>query len=142
MWRNAIKGTDSKCPRTGVNDFLRLLAIDRNYLRKMLTADFLHDMVSPRLGLCPLETIAGDTMCESKQIVRRAPNAQRISTASVDGAVPTDGQPTYSVSTWDHETESWDVRALRATKWDLRRWLRTLYTESWDHVSILIQRNE
>ena len=80
-------------------------------------------------------------MCESKQIVRRAPNAQRISTESVDVAVQTDEQPTYTVSTWDHEIEQWHARERRATKWELRRWLRTLYAESWDHVSILIQRN-
>lgn len=81
-------------------------------------------------------------MSESKQIVRCAPNSQRISTKSVDTIVQTDGQPTYSVSTWDNETESWDVREPRATKWELRRWLRTLYGESWDHVSILVERNK
>lgn len=51
-------------------------------------------------------------------------------------------QPTYSVLTWDHEAEGWDMREPSATKWELRRWLRTLYAESWDHVSILIQRND
>ena len=51
-------------------------------------------------------------------------------------------QPTYSVSTWDHEIEQWHARERRATKWELRRWLRKLYAESWDHVSILIERNE
>jgi hypothetical protein len=80
-------------------------------------------------------------MCESKQIVRRAPNAQRIPTESVDTAVKTNDQPTYSVSTWDHESEAWDARERCATKWGLRRWLRKLYAESWDHVSILIERN-
>ena len=80
-------------------------------------------------------------MCESKQIVRRAPNAQRISTASVDTTEQTVEQPTYSVSTWDHEMENWDVREPRVTKWGLRRWLRKLYAESWDLVSILVERN-
>lgn len=51
-------------------------------------------------------------------------------------------QPTYSVSTWDHEHETWEPRERRASKWDLRRWLRKLYAESWDHVSILIERND
>ena len=80
-------------------------------------------------------------MCESKQALPSAPDAQR-STESVGTPVQSDEQPTYSVSTWDHETESWDVRAPRATKWELRRWLRKLYAESWDSVSILIERNE
>ena len=80
-------------------------------------------------------------MSESKQIARRAPNAQRISTESVATSVQTDEQPTYSVSTWDHETERWEMRESSATKWDLRRWLRKLYADSWDHVSILIERN-
>lgn len=80
-------------------------------------------------------------MCESKQIVRRAPGAQRISTESVDTTVQTDGGPTYSVYTWDHEAEHWHARDRRATKWRLRHWLRKLYAESWDHVSILIERN-
>jgi hypothetical protein len=53
----------------------------------------------------------------------------------------TDEQATYSVSTWDHENENWETRESCATKWDLRRWLRKLYAESWDHVSILIERN-
>jgi hypothetical protein len=50
--------------------------------------------------------------------------------------------PTYSVSTWDHDTENWHARDRRVTKWQLRRWLRKLYAESWDHVSILVERNE
>jgi hypothetical protein len=50
-------------------------------------------------------------------------------------------EPTYSVSTSDHEHETWEPRERRASKWDLRRWLRKLYAESWDHVSILIERN-
>ena len=81
-------------------------------------------------------------MCESKQILRRAPNAQRTSTESVDTTVPADGEPTYSVSTWDHEREGWEARERSATKWELRRWLRKLYAESWDHVSILVERND
>lgn len=48
---------------------------------------------------------------------------------------------TYSVSTWDHEREEWQLWDLHATKWQLRFWLRRLYAESWDHVSILIERN-
>ena len=73
-------------------------------------------------------------MCESKQVLRSAPDAQR--------STESDAQPTYSVSTWDHEIEEWNVRERRATKWDLRRWLRKLYAESWDTVSILIERNQ
>jgi 5S rRNA maturation endonuclease (ribonuclease M5) len=47
----------------------------------------------------------------------------------------------YSVFTWDHEYEDWQARERQATKWQLRQWLRTLYAESWDRVSILVQRN-
>lgn len=50
--------------------------------------------------------------------------------------------PTYSVSTWDHDTADWHARDRRVTKWQLRQWLRKLYAESWDHVSILVQRDE
>jgi hypothetical protein len=57
-------------------------------------------------------------------------------------AKPADREPSYSVYTWDHELERWYARDRRATKWGLRRWLRTLYAESWDRVSILIERNE
>jgi hypothetical protein len=53
-----------------------------------------------------------------------------------------DPAPTYSVFTWDHENETWEVRDGLATKWDLRRWLRRLYAESWDHISILVERND
>lgn len=49
--------------------------------------------------------------------------------------------PTYSVSTWDHEVQGWYPRTENTTKWRLRYWLRTLYNESWDRVSILIERN-
>lgn len=49
--------------------------------------------------------------------------------------------PTYSVSTWDHEVQGWYPRTENATKWRLRYWLRKLYNESWDRVSILIERN-
>jgi hypothetical protein len=51
------------------------------------------------------------------------------------------GAPTFRVSTWDHENAKWHVRESSAAKWDLRRWLRRLYAESWDHVSILVERN-
>jgi hypothetical protein len=64
-----------------------------------------------------------------------------IESEQVSASTKTDDPPTYSVSTWDHETESWETRERSATKWDLRRWLRKLYAESWDHVSILIERN-
>ena len=64
-----------------------------------------------------------------------------IDTEQVSDSTQTAEQTTYSVSTWDHETEGWETRESRATKWDLRRWLRKLYAESWDHVSILIERN-
>lgn len=93
----------------------------------LLTTVFLRDIVSPRFGTSPLETFAGDTM---------------IDTEDVSKSTQTDEQPTYSVSTWDHENEKWEPRESRATKWDLRRWLRKLYAESWDHVSILIERND
>ena len=49
--------------------------------------------------------------------------------------------PTYSVSTWDHDVQGWRPRVENATKWQLRSWLRTLYGESWDCVSILVERN-
>jgi hypothetical protein len=55
--------------------------------------------------------------------------------------VALDGQPTYTVSTWDHEIERWEPRERSATKWELRRWLRQLCAEGWDHVSILVERN-
>ncbi len=54
---------------------------------------------------------------------------------------PTQGGPRYSVFTWDHVADDWRARDRRATKWRLRRWLRKLYAESWDRVSILIVRN-
>ena len=61
---------------------------------------------------------------------------------SAQNSTGSDEQPTYSVSTWDHEIERWHVRERRATQWDLRRWLRKLYAESWDTVSILVERND
>jgi hypothetical protein len=61
--------------------------------------------------------------------------------AVLDRDVGVPGVATYSVSIWDHETECWDVRDSRVTKWGLRCWLRRLYAESWDHVSILVERN-
>jgi hypothetical protein len=75
---------------------------------------------------------------ESRPIGRGADSAP---TATVSTAKPAD-QPSYSVYTWDHELEKWYARDRRATKWQLRRWLRTLYAEGWDHVSILIERND
>lgn len=71
-------------------------------------------------------------MSEPKQL-QTAPGAQP--------STESDQQSTYSVSTWDHEIEKWHVRERQATQWDLRRWLR-LYAESWDTVSILIERND
>jgi len=53
-----------------------------------------------------------------------------------------DALSTYSVSTWDHDREGWDIRYPGVTKWEIRRCLRQLYSESWDNVSILVQRNE
>lgn len=70
-----------------------------------------------------------------------ADNAGRASTEAVGTSMPTNETPTYSVFTWDHTTQSWHARDRRATKWRLRRWLRKLYAESWDHISILIERN-
>jgi hypothetical protein len=64
-----------------------------------------------------------------------------IDTEHVSESSETDEQPTYSVSTWDHELEKWEARESRATKWDLRQWLRKLYAESWDRVSIFVERN-
>ena len=49
--------------------------------------------------------------------------------------------PTYSVYTWDHDVQGWHPRTENATKWRLRYWLQKLYHESWDRVSILIERN-
>ena len=80
-------------------------------------------------------------MCESKQALQSSPGAKR-SAESAGTTVELDDEPTYSVSTWDHECEEWHARERGATKWDLRRWLRKLYAESWDHVSILVERNE
>ena len=76
-------------------------------------------------------------MNDSEQALRNSSDVEQPPIESVEPE-----QPTYSVSTWDHEIEDWHTRELRATKWDLRRWLRKLYAESWDHVSILIQRND
>jgi hypothetical protein len=80
-------------------------------------------------------------MCESKQALPSAADAHG-STESAGATVQSGNEPTYSVSTWDHEIEKWYVRERRATKWDIRRWLRKLYAESWDTVSILVERNE
>lgn len=80
-------------------------------------------------------------MCDSKPALPSAPGAQSCA-ESAGTTVRSDGESTYSVSTWDHEIERWHVRERRATKWDLRRWLRKLYAESWDTVSILIERND
>lgn len=118
-----------------------IFTVGPNNRLKMLTIDFQHDMVPPRFGISPFQTIAGDTMCECKQALPSAPDAQRA-IESVDTTVQSGNEPTYSVSTWDHEIEQWHVQERRATKWDLRRWLRMLYAESWDTVSILIERND
>lgn len=77
-------------------------------------------------------------MCTSIQDLRNADGQ----TDSVEKRSETHAQPTYSVSTWDHELQAWDARDRCAAKWELRRWLRKLYAESWDHVSILIERND
>jgi hypothetical protein len=63
-------------------------------------------------------------------------------TAAAEIVVSGRAQPTYTVSTWDHEREEWEPRERQASKWQLRTWLRRLYAESWDHVSILIERND
>jgi hypothetical protein len=109
---------------------------------KKLTMCFVCDMVSLRFGLCPFRTIAGDTMNASEQALGSARDAQPTLTTSIETVSETRKQSTYSVSTWDHESENWYVREPHATKWQLRHWLRKLYAESWDHVSILIQRND
>lgn len=66
----------------------------------------------------------------------------RLATETSSRTSLTKEGPSYSVSTWDHDIQDWHVRDRRATKWQLRRWLRKLYDESWDSVSILIQRND
>lgn len=80
-------------------------------------------------------------MCQSDQSRPVESRADSAPTATVCTAKPADDEPSYSVYTWDHELEKWYARDRRATKWQLRRWLRTLYAESWDRVSILIERN-
>jgi len=80
-------------------------------------------------------------MCQSDRSCPLDTSADSTRVAPVSMATPT-SQPNYSVYTWDHELEKWYARDRRATKWQLRRWLRTLYAESWDRVSILIKRNE
>lgn len=79
-------------------------------------------------------------MCEygESRSIRSGADSRRA--APVGIAKPTN-EPSYSVYTWDHELEKWYARDRRATKWQLRGWLRTLYAESWDRVSILIERN-
>jgi hypothetical protein len=57
-------------------------------------------------------------------------------------SLETDASPTYSVSTWDHERGGWDIRHSAVTKWQIRRCLRELYSEGWDTVSILVERDE
>jgi hypothetical protein len=79
-------------------------------------------------------------MSESEQALARAHDAQVTARVSIDPK--SREHPTYSVSTWDHEIERWYIRERRASKWELRQWLRKLYAESWDHVSILIERND
>jgi aconitase A len=83
-------------------------------------------MLCSRFRVRTFKTIAGDIMIDTEQ---------------VSEGRQTDEQPTYSVSTWDHENEKWEPRERRVSKWDLRRWLRRLYAESWDRVSILVERN-
>jgi hypothetical protein len=105
---------------------MRFVSVLTHYWREVLTATLPREMVSPRFGVCPFNTIAGDSMIDTKE---------------VSESTLTDEQPTYSVSTWDHESEKWEKRESRASKWELRHWLRKLYAESWDHVSILVERN-
>lgn len=81
-------------------------------------------------------------MCHSEQSRPIASGADRTPQPRVSMARPTNEAPSYSVFTWDHELETWYARERRATKWELRRWLRTLYAESWDRVSILVERND
>lgn len=81
-------------------------------------------------------------MGASKQVLQCRPDAQRLATEPVDTALQANEQRTYSVSTWDHEREGWDIRHPAVTKWQIRRCLRQLYSESWDNVSILVQRND
>ena len=65
-----------------------------------------------------------------------------LNTEQMSATTHTGENPTYSVSTWDHEAERWEARESRATKWGLRRWMRKLYAEGWDDVSILVERNK
>lgn len=49
------------------------------------------------------------------------------------------GEPTYSVSTWDHETERWEGEYAGLSKWGLRGVIRELRSYGYSHVSVLIE---
>jgi hypothetical protein len=80
-------------------------------------------------------------MCQSEQSGPFASGAGSAPQESVSMAQPAKEDTSYSVYTWDHELEKWYAQDRGATKWQLRRWLRTLYAESWDRPSILVERN-
>ena len=49
--------------------------------------------------------------------------------------------PTYSVYTWDCETQDWERRRKAVRKWTLRKILRALYRVGWSSLSVLVERN-
>jgi hypothetical protein len=49
---------------------------------------------------------------------------------------------TYRISIWDCEAQSWDARAGRLSRGDLRRQWAALRREGWTSVSLLIERDD
>jgi hypothetical protein len=48
--------------------------------------------------------------------------------------------PTYSVSTWDHDEQDWDLYRAGCTLMALRSVIRALEDAGWSEVSYLIER--
>lgn len=46
---------------------------------------------------------------------------------------------TYSVRTWDHEEDDWQVEFSGLTKWQIRSALRELYGCGWTDLSIQVK---
>ena len=80
-------------------------------------------------------------MLHSEQAGPQQTRSERESATPATADSQAHETPTYSVSTWDHDVQGWRPHVENATKWQLRNWLRTLYGESWDCVSILVERN-
>jgi hypothetical protein len=48
---------------------------------------------------------------------------------------------TYTIYTWDHDTQTWHEEAEDVPLWGLRAWIRRLRHDGWSSVSILIERD-